>query len=247
MSERLGAITESWRPQRRTTGFDPQMRRLAAIAGAVLCVAALAVGGYTLMARQPRTIPVIEADSRPVRVRPDNPGGMQVAGADEQIMGGSGTGQTDAMAPAAEAPRLGALRAQIEAARQPPPDAAPPPAQPVALAVPPPASATPAAPEPRPAVAARGVPAAPAPVLGGGTQVQLAAVGSEQAAMAEWQRLAKRAPELLAARQPAVQRAERDGKAVWRLRTGGFADTAQATAFCNQARAKGLGCSIASF
>jgi hypothetical protein len=77
--------------------------------------------------------------------------------------------------------------------------------------------------------------------------VQLAALASQEAAMTEWQRLSKRMPDLLASRHPAVQRVDVDGKTFFRLRTGGFADIAQATAFCTEVRAKGGGCSIASF
>jgi hypothetical protein len=65
--------------------------------------------------------------------------------------------------------------------------------------------------------------------------------------MAEWRLLSHRMPDLLSARHPAVMRAEHDGKPIWRLRTGGFADVAAATAFCQQVRAKGGGCAIASF
>ena len=83
----------------------------------------------------------------------------------------------------------------------------------------------PAAPVPL-APAAIAKPEAPAAKPVGKMQVQLAAVDSEEAAKAEWQRLAKRMPELLGERRPSFQRAERDGKAVWRVRTGGFADTA---------------------
>ena len=80
-----------------------------------------------------------------------------------------------------------------------------------------------------------------------GPLVQLAAVGSEQVAQSEWQRLAKRMPDLLNDRRPLVQRAEHDGHVVWRVRTGGFADIAEATGFCARVRSKGGACSIASF
>ena len=246
MADRLTIATESWRPQRREAWIDPQIRRMALIAGGAVVVVALGVGGYSMLAHRPHGVPVIEADSRPLRVKPDNPGGMQVVGAEEQIMGGSGT-QADAMAPAPEAPEPQVLRAQIQAARQPPP------APPVALAAPPVVvpPAVSAAPDQRPiapAVVAR-APAGRAPPspTSAGMEVQLAALASEQAAMTEWQQLAKRMPDLMASRHPTVLKAERDGKTFYRLRTGGFADTAQATAFCTQIKAKGGGCAIASF
>jgi len=77
--------------------------------------------------------------------------------------------------------------------------------------------------------------------------VQVGALESEAAAKTEWQRLSKRMPDVLGGREPVVQRAERDGKAIWRVRLGGFGDTAEATAFCGKVRAKGGACSLASF
>ncbi len=252
MSDHMGAMTESWRVQRRSVASDMQIKRMAVIAGAVVLVGAIVIAGYSYLGRRPHAVPVIEADSRPIRVRPDNPGGMQVAGADEQIMGGAGSDRADAMAPPPEAPQLGALRAQIQAANQPapppvavsppvvaPPVAAPPFVAPPVVAAPTAAPAAPGSRQPPPHAAA------PAPT--GRTMVQLASVGTEQEATSEWQRLSRKMPELLRSRQPALQRAERDGKQLWRVRTGGFADTAQATAFCTQVRAKGTGCTIASF
>ncbi len=247
MSERGNMPVESWRPQRRASLLDGQGLRIVSIAGCVLVALGGGYAGYAMVNRAPRIIPVIEADSRPIRVRPDNPGGMQVAGAEEAIMGGEGNGRADAMAPPPEVPQPQVLRAQIEAARQPAP--APPPAQPVSLAAPPapPPPAISAAPEQRPAAAPPPPRATPARPVAAGLAVQLAALDSEAAAMAEWQRLAKKMPELLSSHQPAVLRLDRDGKTFFRLRTGGFSDAAQAASFCTQVKAKGGGCSVASF
>ena len=257
MSDRMNVPTESWRAPRRRGLMDPDMARIGLIALAVAGALALGAGGYAMLGQRTHITPVVEADSRPIRVRPDNPGGAMVAGAEEQIMGGAGHGQADAMAPAAEAPAPQALRAQIEAARHaaiaPPTPPAPAPALKAPLAAPepaPPAAADapdtkPAPARPAPHAPTASTPAPPAPA--GPTQVQLAALDSEQAAMTEWQRLSHRMPDLLGSRRPAVLRAERDGKTIYRLRTGGFTDTASATAFCAQVRAKGGGCAVARF
>jgi len=187
-------------------------------------------------------VPVIEADSRPIRVKPENAGGLQVVGADDQVMGGHGS-LTRSMAPAAEVPAAQALRAQMPTQTAPPPPAAAEPvASPALPQVSPQASPVTAQPAAIPAQAAR---AAPAPATG--TLVQLAAVDSEEAAQSEWQRLAKRMPDLLGDRRPIVQRSDRDGRTVWRVRTGGFTDPADATAFCARVRVKGGACAIASF
>jgi hypothetical protein len=77
--------------------------------------------------------------------------------------------------------------------------------------------------------------------------VQLAALGSEEAARTEWQRLERKLPTMLDGRKPDVSKIEHDGKTFWRLRTGGFASAAEATSFCDKAKAKGVGCAVASF
>ena len=229
------------------------------------------IAGWATMGRAPAAVPIIEADSRPLRVKPDNPGGMQVAGADEMVMGDQ-AGGGERMAPASEAPAPQALRAQMQQAVAPSEPGGPGPAAgqtvvgsgaggsplpdtPVraapsaartAVAAAPVVVAAPAL-APVPAVSGAAAAAAGSASGRGGVSVQLAAVDTQAAATAEWQRLAKRMPEVLGDRRPMIQKAERDGHAIWRVRTGGFADTAEATGFCTRLRAKGGACTLASF
>jgi hypothetical protein len=84
-------------------------------------------------------------------------------------------------------------------------------------------------------------------VSGRSAMVQLAALASEDAARDEWQKLSKRMPELLNGRHPVYSRTEHDGHTLWRIRTSGFADAAQARAFCDHMRQKGGSCSVADF
>jgi hypothetical protein len=218
--------------------MDPATRRLALIAGGLGAALLAIIGGWSMMNDRSAAIPVIQADGRPVRVKPENPGGMQIAGAnDDALSGGTATGG-DKLGPPPEAPAPLSL-------------STPPPAPPVAVAPPAPVAApvkpvvekpvVPAEKRTASTAAERPSPGAKAP------QVQLAAVSSEEAARAEWQRMEKRMPELFGQRQPAFSKTERNGRTLWRLRTGGFSDTAQATAFCERVRAKGAGCSIADF
>lgn len=274
----------------RSRGMDPATRRLALVA-CVLGALLLAVGGIWAVSggQGSGTVPVIEAEKGPIKVKPENPGGMQVAGANDSIFSGDSSGGPEALAPPPEAPEPQALRAEQQAEAKPAaaapsgpagaPAGAPagspavsgpvasPTAHPAASAAVPPGpavappstsssgvSATAARPEARTASLAH----APAPdhaqadarsaaSPSGRTEVQLAALDTEAAARTEWERLSKRMPEMLAGRRPDVLRADRDGKVFWRLRTGGFADIAQATAFCERVRAKGAGCAVASF
>ncbi len=203
-------------------------------------------------------VPTIQADKQPWRVKPDNPGGMQVVGAsevEEELPGRSG-----ATAPAPEAPAPEALRAAQPAPPTAPPAAsvpAPtPPAAPApvtsapAASVAAPPSTPPIAPSattlPAPAQAAAPARAPASPALGG-MFVQLAALGSEAGAHTEWQRLKSRMGDVLADREPVIQRIERDGHAIWRLRVGSFPSVADATRFCERVRAKGGACELATF
>ncbi len=231
----------------RNQGMDPNTKRLVIAACTIASALALMVGLYSATGHHPSGVPVIEADSRPLRVKPADPGGLEIADRDTAILSGATEGQS-AMAPPAEVPAPQALKAQ-ETRPAPPP--APPPVITAA-----PAPSIPAAPpvaEPRPAHLAAvapkspAVPAGPTAAAAGHTQVQLGALPSHEAALAEWQRLARKMPDVLGGHQPLVTKTEHEGHTFFRLRTGGFADSGHARDFCEKVKAKGGGCSIASF
>ena len=232
ISDRLVPARESWRPQHDASGAAALLRRAALGVVAIACVGAVAAGGYALLRGRSHGVPLIEADSRPLRVKPDKPGGMQVSGEEEQIMDGSEAAHTDVMAPSPEAPAPQMLAAEIQAAHP-----APPPAEAQAAPTP----AMPAAPPP-PAPAADLPAAAKAPA--GDVEVQLAALTTHDGAAAEWLRLTKKMPDLLASRHQAIVQARGEGKTFYRLRIGGFADAAAAAAFCSQVREKGAPCVV---
>jgi outer membrane biosynthesis protein TonB len=177
---------------------------------------------------------------------------MQVAGANEDILSGGAEGKGGELAPPPEVPAPQSLRAApappppLAAVPTPAPVVAPPPAkaatQPAAKPVPVVEKPAPAVEKPAPAVEKRAAPPAASAAL-----VQLAAVSSEDAARSEWQRLSKRLPDLLSTHKPSFSKTEHDGRTLWRVRTGGFGDTAQATSFCEKVRAKGAACSVADF
>ena len=74
--------------------------------------------------------------------------------------------------------------------------------------------------------------------------VQLSEAKSEAEAQILWDKLAKRQPELFGQHRALFQKVNERGPMSWRLRTGGFADPAQAKAFCDKVKAKGGQCSL---
>ena len=98
----------SYRPD-RATGWDTDMRRMGLVAAGLGAGVALLVGASTLLRPAHHGVPVVEADSGPVRVKPLDPGGMKFSGADIGATGGQGP----QLAPAAEQPEIAALKAQL--------------------------------------------------------------------------------------------------------------------------------------
>ena len=242
----------AYRLGRKGAGGPPW--RMMIIAGSVLAagaVIAALVWGFSRGSS--RNAPLIEADARPIKIRPDNPGGLRVPNQDELIFDrnrGARPAAQGGLAPEAERPRVDQLRAQLaeraaqEAARNAPPPS-PAPAQPAAPAAPSaPATASalnaPSLPAPVPANAERF-----APVASGRVQVQLGALPSEAAARGEWERLQKRVPEFLGNRRVTLAPFDREGQTtLYRIRTGGFADAANARAFCEEMKTRSIPCMV---
>lgn len=242
------------------------------IAGSVLAVGALIAALVWGFSRgSTRNAPLIEADARPIKVRPDNPGGLRVPNQDELIFDrnrGARPAAPGHLAPEAEKPRVDQLRAQLaeraaqEAARSAPPPTAPAtapapaqPAAPQAAARSVPQAAAPAATAPPATTSALTAPSLPAPVpataerfapvANGRAQVQLGALPSEAAARGEWDRLQKRVPELLGNRRVTLAPFDREGQTtLYRIRTGGFADAATARAFCEEMKTRSIPCMV---
>ena len=252
-------VVPSWRPSQEKPAISG---RMLAVAGGLLGLAALGTAAAWGISRMgPRPVPVIEADPRPLKVRPEAPGGMVVPNQDQLVLEGaaqrraadrnrSTAAQLDT---GPEAPALDLLRQQSAPRR-----ASPAPAAPVAPPEAAPAAAASGAtsslggatlPPPAPvANAAVTAPAAavPGPVAGGRSYAQFGALNSEEAARAEWDRLVRRVPEL-SAFQPRITRLDREGQTpLWRLRAAGLADPAAARALCEAVRARGVSACVPS-
>lgn len=91
---------------------------------------------------------------------------------------------------------------------------------------------------PRPPVIAA-APERPKPVT-----VMLSSAKTEADAQLDWDKLAKKLPDLFRDRRALFLKTDDRGPTPWRLRTGGFADPAQAKAFCDKVKAKGVQCTL---
>ncbi|HUC19123.1 MAG TPA: SPOR domain-containing protein [Acetobacteraceae bacterium] len=271
MRDDLEIPAPGYRVARRSGGLDPATRRLATIAAGIGGALVVLVGIWSMVGGGSTGIPTVSAPSGAMREKPANPGGMQVTGTNESILGGGDSSGQPALAPPPETPDLQAL--------QSPPAAKPasvptevtedgesvPPAgaalgpngtnisgtNTVAPSAPASANGLPLPPPSPPPIQLASVSATPPPPAaigtGTGTEVQFAALSSEENAISEWGKLQAALPDLLDGRQPLVSKVELDGHVFWRLRTGGFENIAQATSFCASVRAKGMACDIAAF
>ena len=205
--------------------------------------------------------PLIRADASPVKVRPLNPGGMEVPNRDKLVYGRIGDGE--------HAPGVERLMPPPETPLPPPGSAAPAP-QPKTGETPAPvaSSAAPSAPEnigrstekaapaapPPPAVAAEPpapAPSPPEPVAPRMApkkpfKVQLGAVRSPQRAGQEWERLRRKHGDILRRMELSVTKADLGAEkgVFYRMRAGPIADEATARDICAQLAIRKVGCLV---
>jgi cell division septation protein DedD len=200
--------------------------------------------------------PLIRADTSPTKVRPDEPGGLQVPHQDKLVyetLNAEGEGEPveqllpppeePIARPASPAPPSEPVPAPTEVTAVPvsPPPPPPLPEPPSEAPSPPPAASPPQA-APQPAS-----PAAPAKTASLGIfRIQLASYREAAAATQGWHRLSKAHPGLLGKLSPAVIRIDLGaGKGIYyRLLAGPLPDRAQADRLCAQLKAKKVGCLV---
>ena len=77
----------SYRPAQPARGQEGDLRRMGIVAGAIGGALALVIGMFSLSHHVHHGIPVVLAAPGPVRVKPADPGGMKVAGAEDLSTG----------------------------------------------------------------------------------------------------------------------------------------------------------------
>ena len=229
-------------------------RRMLRIGGTLLVMALFAGGlwfAYFEGARHAGgtadsgDIPLIHADTRPIKVKPDEPGGMHIPDRNMLIYG-QARPAVEHLLPPPEQPMA------LPAAPPPPsPTAAAPAAAPV---TPPPSAAVTAA---QPGQPAAQPPASPGPApskaadmrsqsgKAGGLKLQLGAVRSEGVAREEWARIKRTNADLLGHLTAVAVRADLGDKGVYyRIQAGPVGDPATAERLCGALKQRHLGCII---
>jgi cell division protein FtsN len=251
--ERIGLIGEE-RPEAYVRGD----RRLPSIALSVLAMAVFAGGLWFAYVEGTRHaaptgpssggVPLIRADQQPTKVKPEQPGGMQIPDQNVSIYNEKpGVPAVEKLLPPPEKPL-------------PRPAAPPPPAAPAVASPSPPgaAAATDAPPVPQraampppaaaPPAAHATVAAAPphAAVAGEGPlRVQVGAVRTPDEARSQWARLKRDYPDLLGRLTARAVRADLREKGVfYRIQAGAFADAGAAERLCSELKRRKLGCTL---
>jgi hypothetical protein len=238
----------------------PQFRALL-VTGAALLVMGLFAGGLWFAYMQGlrhasvgvADVPLIRADERPTKVKPEKPGGMEIPDRDKMIYTQK-RAAVEHLLPAPEKPMPRPTASPTAAAPEPQQ-----PASAAATAAPgaPAAASSPVLPaQPqqsgaKPPGKTASAPAAPAkpttaqipPAKTGGTRIQLGSVRSEDVARQEWDRIKRTNADLLGGLSANPIRADLGDKGVfYRIQTAPIAD---ADRVCGELKRRNIGCIIA--
>jgi len=237
---------------------EPRFRRLV-VTGIIVLVVGVFAGGlwlaYLQGLRHGNTatgsgdVPLIRADERPTKVKPEKPGGMEVPDRDKLIFTQK-RATVEHLLPPPEKPmaRPGAPLAAApspEAQQTPPavsaPAAAPPPSAPsgqLQQAMLKPVEKAP----PAPSQLAKPAAAQSQPAKAGGRRIQLGSVRSEEAVRQEWDRIRRSHSDLLGNLSVTPVRADLGEKGVFfRIQAGPVSD---ADRICHELRQRNIGCII---
>ncbi len=210
-------------------------------------------------------IPLVKANTGPIKVRPDDPGGMTVPNQDklvyDKLGNPSASSGVERLLPAPETPMPRPPRTPQAApqmpnlAASPVPRPAPPASPPVPPAAPSNWTPTPAevaavkppVAAPKPPLPAPPAPAKAMPTKGSGKYlVQLSAVRALADAQREWDRLKRRNPELLSKLDRSITKADLGAaKGIfYRLRAGPLESEEVARKLCAELAKRKVGCLI---
>jgi hypothetical protein len=255
MSYQLGSVDSDGRADLyagpREDGARPRFRGLIASLAALVVIGVFA-GSLWLAYQQgikrggaltgAPDVPLIRADERPTKVRPEKPGGMEVPDRDKLIY----TQKRAAVEHLLPPPEKPMPRPTAPSAAAPPASPQPPPVPAGAGAANPAPLAQPQQPAGKPSAKAEAAATAAKPAAAqktGGTRVQLASVRSEEAARQEWDRIRRANPDLLGNVSATPVRADLGDKGVfYRLLTAPIAD---ADRICGELKRRNVGCVIA--
>ncbi len=264
MSYQLGSMDSDQRAElfaeTRDREARPQFRALL-VTGAALLVMGLFAGSLWFAYMQglrhasvgAGDVPLIRADERPTKVKPEKPGGMEIPDRDKMIYTQKrAAGEHLLPAPEKPMPRPTASPTLAAPGPQQPASAAAPgaPGGPAAT----PSPVLPAQPQQsgaKPPAKTASVPAAPAksttaqmpPAKTGGARIQLGSVRSEDVARQEWDRIKRTNADLLGGLSATPIRADLSDKGVfYRIQTAPIAD---ADRLCGELKRRNIGCIIA--
>ena len=249
----------------RAAEAPPRDRRLPMVLLSVFAMALFAGGlyfAYVQGTRHPAVIakgdgvPLLRADERPTKIKPDQPGGMTIPDQNVSLYNEkAGGAPVEKLLPAPEQPLPRPVAPPKEAAA-PAPALSPAPGAPAAALAPPEPQPTaktaakappPAAKAAAPAKPASPIQAASAPAAKAGpVQIRLGSLRSSEAAREEWAKLKRENADLLGKLSAVAVRTDLADKGIYyRIQAGSFDDPAAAERLCGELKRRNLGCILA--